>query len=250
MPCSVCVSRPESSRLSYQLSSNPASHTPRLIHGDAQLRKPRAMPNQPYVTIQPLSSGTLTLPSHLFITPCPDKSLRQTVPSLFFLIQHYPSPSPSATSPTSTTSGAHTPIHYILFGLGIRHPLTSYPPEIQAHCTTSEPLTTQPDIVDSLANRGGGLSPRDIDLVILSHVHWDHVGLPADFRNPTRFVVGHGALDLLRGADRLGDKNGGGGGGGGGTRSHSHFEADLLPPDRTIELPDPGMSPLPAPLPC
>ncbi|KAJ4114851.1 hypothetical protein BFJ63_vAg15252 [Fusarium oxysporum f. sp. narcissi] len=36
----------------------------------------------------------------------------------------------------------------------------------------------------------------DVDMVILSHVHWDHVGTPSDFANAC-FVVGSGTLHLL-----------------------------------------------------
>lgn len=53
--------------------------------------------------------------------------------------------------------------------------------------------------------------------------------MPADFASPhTKFVVGPGALDVLNGKNesvKVGP--------------HSHFEADLLPPSRTIELVDP-----------
>ncbi|KAK0707057.1 hypothetical protein B0T26DRAFT_806680 [Lasiosphaeria miniovina] len=46
--------------------------------------------------------------------------------------------------------------------------------------------------------RAGRLDPAaDIDLVVLSHVHWDHVGTPSDFARAT-FAVGAGTLDLLR----------------------------------------------------
>jgi glyoxylase-like metal-dependent hydrolase (beta-lactamase superfamily II) len=81
-----------------------------------------------------------------------------------------------------------------------------------------------PDVVSSLAF--GGLFPEDIDYVILSHVHWDHIGMPSDF-NTSKFVVGNGACGLLSGERKL--TNG----------SHSYFEADLLPKGRTIELTDP-----------
>lgn len=57
-------------------------------------------------------------------------------------------------------------------------------------------------------------------------MHWDHIGEPRDFPSST-FVIGNGALDLLhgKGASLRG--------------SHSYFEADLLPADRTIELLNP-----------
>lgn len=85
-------------------------------------------------------------------------------------------------------------------------------------------MLTSPSVVESLA--AGGLTPNDIDVVILSHLHWDHIGNPGEFGKSV-FVVGAGGLGLLDGTRKMG--NG----------SHSHFEADLLPRDRTVELPDP-----------
>lgn len=77
-------------------------------------------------------------------------------------------------------------------------------------------------MVQSLAQ--GGLRPDDVDWVILSHVHWDHIGTPSLFTR-SNFVVGAGSLQLLQG---YGDKSSGG---------HAHFEADLLPDGRALELP-------------
>lgn len=57
-------------------------------------------------------------------------------------------------------------------------------------------------------------------------MHWDHVGEPRDFPTST-FIVGHGSLALLAGTSA--QYRGG----------HSFFEADLLPPERTLELSDP-----------
>lgn len=64
-------------------------------------------------------------------------------------------------------------------------------------------------------------------LLIKSQVHWDHVGEPRDFLRST-FVVGHGSLAVLAGSSAT--LRG----------SHSFFEADLLDPDRVVELADPG----------
>jgi glyoxylase-like metal-dependent hydrolase (beta-lactamase superfamily II) len=60
-------------------------------------------------------------------------------------------------------------------------------------------------------------------------VHWDHIGEPIDFPS-SKFVVGHGSLALLAGSSSSSSLRGG----------HSFFEHDLLPKDRTIELPDPA----------
>ncbi|KAF9892625.1 hypothetical protein FE257_001027 [Aspergillus nanangensis] len=161
----------------------------------------------PTVTVHALDAGSLTLPERLFVTPVDDDSAQKTVPSLSFLVQHH-----------SPTTGKAT---RLVFDLGIRREPSLYSEPIYKHAMTRQPLSGRPDVVESLAR--GGLTPSDIDLVILSHVHWDHIGMPADFP-ASRFVVGNGAPDLLSGKVKIG--NG----------SHSHFEADLLPSDRTIEL--------------
>ena len=167
-----------------------------------------ATSNQAYVSIHPLSAGSLTLPEHLFVQPA-DNTKRKTVPSLSFLVQH-----PGRVGNNDPTR--------LVFDLGIRRQLNHYPPPLQKHLRSRHPVTSSPDVKESLAI--GGLAPGDIDFVILSHVHWDHIGTPSDF--PTsKFIVGPGSLDLLK---HGGDTSTGG---------HAFFEPDLLPRDRTFELP-------------
>ncbi|TVY62829.1 Cytochrome P450 monooxygenase mpaDE [Lachnellula suecica] len=161
------------------------------------------------VQVHALSAGHLTLPEQHFVHPA-SASARNTVPSLAFLILH-----------NSAETGRKS---RILFDLGLRRDLDRYSEPIQRHAKTRQPLTTDPDVVKSLA--AGGLTPDDIDYVIYSHVHWDHVGEPRDFSNST-FVVGYGAKGLLHGSST--SLRGG----------HSFFESDLIPDSRTIELLDP-----------
>jgi glyoxylase-like metal-dependent hydrolase (beta-lactamase superfamily II) len=150
-----------------------------------------------YVTISALEGGHLTLPEKLFVTDAdPDK--RSTVPSLSFLIQHPSSKRPSTSNNDdnnpSTDEGQNEDTK-IIFDLGVKRDLTGYMPAMQAHIANRQPVLTAPDVADSL--RSGGVDPaRDIDFVILSHVHWDHVGTPADFERAT-FIVGPGTLRLL-----------------------------------------------------
>lgn len=164
-----------------------------------------------YVTVHALSSGHLTLPEYQFIHPV-SQDKRRTVPSLAFLIQHQ-----------NPRTGRVT---RIVFDLGLRRDVKRYSHPIQQHIKTRQPMTTDPDVTKSLAQ--GGLSPQDIDYVIYSHVHWDHIGEPRDFHTST-FIIGHGASALL--TDKPSSLRGG----------HSFFEPDLLPEGRTIELSDPTL---------
>jgi glyoxylase-like metal-dependent hydrolase (beta-lactamase superfamily II) len=159
-----------------------------------------------YVTVSALEAGQLTLPESLFITDA-DPEKRATVPSLSFLIQH-----PSGEGKVTK----------LVFDLGLKRDLSKYPPAQQAHIANRQPTILHPDCADSL--RTGGLDPaKDIDIVILSHVHWDHEGTPDDFSN-SEFVVGSGTLHLLaNGAPPHYPKD--------------IFNPDLLPKDRTKELP-------------
>ncbi|UNI22996.1 hypothetical protein JDV02_008838 [Purpureocillium takamizusanense] len=162
------------------------------------------------VQVHALSAGHLTIPEQQFVSPCAEAA-RKTVPSLCFLIQH--------TCPNTKKTTR------IVFDLGLRRDVKRYAPPIQRHIETRQPMTTNPDVVESLQR--GGLSADDIDYVVYSHVHWDHVGEPRDFVRST-FVVGNGSLDLLSG-DSTNLRGG-----------HSFFEADLLDRSRTIELSSPG----------
>lgn len=165
---------------------------------------PASSPNQAYVTISALEAGHLTLPEKLFVTDAdPDK--RATVPTLSFLIQH---PTPSGTS-------------NLVFDLGLKRDFEGYRDAQQHHISQRQPTIVSPDAADSL--RKGGLEPSKIDTVILSHVHWDHVGTPSDFTNAT-FVVGSGTQHLLAH-------------GGGPLYPAEIFNPDELPADRTKELP-------------
>jgi len=104
------------------------------------------------VQVHALSAGHLTLPEGHFVHPA-SESARNTVPSLAFLIQH------------SDRDGRTTKI---VFDLGLRRDIERYSEPIQRHTKTRQPITTEPDVVKSLAN--GGIAPDDIDYVIYSHV--------------------------------------------------------------------------------
>ncbi|KAI0535160.1 hypothetical protein GGR58DRAFT_515584 [Xylaria digitata] len=175
--------------------------------------------NAVYVTISALDAGQITLPDHLFVAGG-NPELRNTVPSLSFLIQH---PSPPVSRGGNVTN--------LVFDLGVKRDLTGYALAQQPLIALREPIITDPDCGASLRKGAGDkdrdeelLDPeKDVDLVILSHVHWDHIGTPTDFPNTT-FVVGSGTLDLMRN-------------GAGPLYPAELFNTDELPASRTVELP-------------
>lgn len=163
-------------------------------------------PRQPFSfpRVSLLPSGFLTLPEHFFCADQRDKSIRNTVPSMSFLIHHL------------------SPDFKLVFDLGMRRNLDEYPADIQPHLSTRLPIHTFPDASESL--RRGGLTPSSINAVILSHVHYDHVGTPSDFEK-AHFIVGSGTQDLLQHGMNY--------------HSAAKFEKDLLPIGRVIELQGP-----------
>lgn len=178
-------------------------------NSDSVITLPAPSPSQVYMTVSALQGGSLTLPESLFVTPS-DPQKRTTVPSLAFLLQH----------PLDLAIPGSTP-STLLFDLGLKRDFSAYRSAQRAHIAQREPTSVTPDVAASL--RAGGLEPADIDTVILSHVHWDHVGTPSDFPRAT-FVVGSGTLHLLAH-------------GGGPLYPASLFNANELPADRVRELP-------------
>jgi len=114
---------------------------------------PSPPPDKATVSVHALSAGHFTLPEYQFVHPV-SRDARKTVPSLAFLIQH-----------ENHQTGKKT---QIVFDLGLRRDIKRYAPPIQKHVETRQPMTTLPDVVESLAR--GGLRPSDIDYVLYSHV--------------------------------------------------------------------------------
>lgn len=159
------------------------------------------------VSISALRGGTFTLPEKLFVSGASDDEY-SLVPSLSFLIIHQ---SPEAGQ------------RRILFDLGLRRDTDTYTPQIQNHLRNRLPMKSLPDVRASLLK--GSLEPSAIDEVILSHIHWDHVGTPLDFPQ-AHFFVGAGSLGLLKD-------------GFGGHMSHSNFQNDMFDNLNVSEFPSP-----------
>ncbi|KUJ13357.1 Metallo-hydrolase/oxidoreductase [Mollisia scopiformis] len=172
---------------------------------------PPSRPNQTFVSVSPIDGGSITLPERFFVSPS-DPDAKSTVPSLAFLITH----------PDSQRDGSQV---RLMFDLGLRSVMENYMPSQQKHLKDGRvPYLLGPGVAARLADAGLN-SNSDVDLVILSHVHYDHHGDPRDFSNST-FILGPGSLAVLEGK---GTAKG----------SHQHFDSDLLSQNHTVELPPP-----------
>lgn len=163
-----------------------------------------------HVRVSALRGGTFTLPLHLFVSGVSTHETTQ-VPSLSFLLEEY-------------VIGHATKSRTVLFDLGLRRDTSSYASAIQQHLKNRQPLDATHDVLESL--KTARFPPQSIDEVILSHVHWDHIGTPTDF-SQARFIVGAGSLDLLRSQSES-------------HLSHSNFQHDLFNGLNVCELPDLG----------
>ncbi|RMZ86326.1 hypothetical protein DV736_g6449, partial [Chaetothyriales sp. CBS 134916] len=141
------------------------------------------------VRISALQGGWFTLPKRQFVSGVPDDE-KSLVPSLSFLLTYE--------SSTDTTNSKR-----VLFDLGLRRN--------PAHVRQSL--------------RASGLEPDTIDEIILSHVHWDHIGMPSDYPG-AKFFVGSGSLKLIK--NGLNEH-----------MSHSNFQPDLFNNLDAREFPDP-----------
>lgn len=161
-------------------------------------------PNQAFWDVSALEAGNLTVPCAIIVsTAAPDEIL--PAPALAFLL----------TSSGSQSTGQKP--KRVLFDLGIRKDYVSaLPPVVSALAQNVFTGRVPQDVTDSLAK--GGLTPADIDLVCLSHAHWDHFGNPALFPD-SRFLVGSGTSALLQ-PGYPDDPN-------------SQFPSNLLPVERT-----------------
>jgi len=163
---------------------------------------PAPSKNQPFCKISALEGGEFNIPLE-FVISNSAPGVVEVQPALCFLIQH------------------SNKAEKIMFDLGMRRDDTSQPPALQK--ALSNPLFSHrvpQGCVESLAL--GNLTPSDIDIVILSHLHCDHVGDTRVFRR-SKFVVGNGCHKLL---EKCYPED-----------PESIYASDLLPHDRTRFLP-------------
>ncbi|KAJ8597606.1 Metallo-hydrolase/oxidoreductase [Rhizopogon salebrosus TDB-379] len=140
---------------------------------------------QVYVTVSAIVAGTLFLPHEEVFQDCvsdeqesdnPPQGTR--VPSFAFLIQH--------------------PKHgKLLFDLGLRKKGEGYPPLVMKEVAPTFKPECDEDIVDKLAKAEPPIGPQDINIVVYSHLHFDHIGDLTPFSGAT-LVMGQESEVFIR----------------------------------------------------
>ncbi|KAL2868979.1 MBL fold metallo-hydrolase [Aspergillus lucknowensis] len=119
-------------------------------------------------------------PSHLkrFMAPLvPGLDIFARNPAFSFLVEH--------------SSGRK-----LVFDLGIRKDWQNYAPEIAEYIpTTGYNIEVTQNVAEILDEHG--IPPKDIEAVIWSHWHWDHIGDPSTFPPSTDLIVGPGFKDAM-----------------------------------------------------
>ncbi|KAI0093151.1 beta-lactamase-like protein [Irpex rosettiformis] len=138
---------------------------------------PPDTPNQQYVSVKPIVAGKIRLPLRIALYDYRDQpdDVAITAPAFAFLI-------------------THPERGHVLFDLGIRKHCEGYPPVLHNRMHDVFQAVCEDDVADQL--RKGGVRPDDIGSIILSHVHWDHIGDSSLFPN-AEIVLGGGTKPLL-----------------------------------------------------
>lgn len=113
---------------------------------------PQAKQDQAFFDVSPFEAGMLSLPDYMCISSPSNPDARRLVPSLAFLLKH-------------SVSGS-----LVLFDLGSRK-LDDLSPAARSRVKSYfSPFSLDKDVAETL--KDGGVEPRDINTVIISHVHW------------------------------------------------------------------------------
>ncbi|KAH7929093.1 Metallo-hydrolase/oxidoreductase [Leucogyrophana mollusca] len=141
-----------------------------------EITLPQPGPDQAYLDVSALEAGHLRVTLDTILADALPSDV-QIFPSLAFSLRH-------------SKSGSQ-----VVFDLGIRRDIEGYPPAVHDRI---DRFQFEPSVKQSVSESldKGGISPEDVDIVVLSHLHWDHVGDPTPFTKAT-FVVGGECQDIL-----------------------------------------------------
>ncbi|KAJ7670056.1 beta-lactamase-like protein [Mycena polygramma] len=135
---------------------------------------PQPRSDQPFVNVSALEAGIIHLPLDRFVAG--ESTNTRACPSLAFFVQH-----------------SHSDRHFV-FDLGLRRDVGSYPPLVRTLIRDTMHVEVPQDVAESCAR--GGVNPAQVQTVILSHVHFDHIGDYSPFQKST-FILGPGSQDAM-----------------------------------------------------
>ncbi|KAJ7697448.1 beta-lactamase-like protein [Mycena rosella] len=138
---------------------------------------PEPAANQAYMHISAMQAGIIHLPVDLIIAG--ESRTMRTCPSLSFHLKH-------------SASDRH-----FIFDLGLRRNYESYPPEMKAKYRTLMPCEVPQTVAESCEK--GRLDPATIETVVISHLHFDHIGDCSPFTKAKFILGGEGKAALADG---------------------------------------------------
>ena len=131
--------------------------------------------NQAYCDVSALEGGHVRLPKHMYVAGAEDTE-NDVCPSLAFFIKN-------------ASTGEE-----VVFDLGLGKDTSKYPELARAKLESLHPVWIPQDVRDSLEK--GGISGESALNIIISHLHFDHVGDPDLFPNAT-FIMAEACKSLL-----------------------------------------------------
>ncbi|KAL7952584.1 Metallo-hydrolase/oxidoreductase [Trichoderma compactum] len=115
-------------------------------------------------------------------------------------------------------------IKNVLLDMGLRKDIENYTPPVFRRLQTTVKAEIPEDVFDSLGKMQ--IDPQsDVDSVIFSHLHYDHVGDPSRMGSQTSFVLGPGASDLITSPKSYPEN------------PDSHYESNMITNGRILNLP-------------
>ncbi|KAJ7616577.1 Metallo-hydrolase/oxidoreductase [Roridomyces roridus] len=138
---------------------------------------PAPAADQPYMVVSALQAGFIDIPLDLAVQG--EARTHRKCPSLAFYVKH-------------SASDKH-----FIFDLGLRRDWGSYPPMIQKHLGQLMPCEVPQSVEESCIK--GGLDPASIKNIVISHLHFDHIGDHTPFKNATFTIGGEGKSHLTDG---------------------------------------------------
>lgn len=151
--------------------------------------------------VSAMKAGIIHIPVDLVISG--ESRVHRGCPSLSFYLKH-------------SASDRH-----LIFDLGLRRNFESYPPAVITHYTDLMPCEVPQSVAESCVK--GGLDPATLETIIISHLHFDHIGDHAPFTKASFVLGGRGKVSVADGYPG---------------NPASFTLADSTPADRTIFLDD------------